>query len=193
MDLQRTGRHCSNCKSELTDFAVDWKTPLPHREFSKAHKEFKLADLCVVLGSSLRIRPAGNLPLRTIRDREERNGQTGKSDGSGNGTQSENNKFKKKRGKLVIINLQETHLDGHCSLRIWAKCDVVMRKLCQLLNVQIPQYDSNVHTYETPYQLPPDSESEEDESDCYELSADQKDDDESNLSESETNEYDGEG
>ena len=55
------------------------------------------ADLAIVLGTSLRVSPANDLPLTTA-----------------------------SRGKpLVIVNLQRTPLDPICNLRIFAKTDEV--------------------------------------------------------------------
>lgn len=55
------------------------------------------ADLAIVLGTSLKVSPANDLPLTTAN-----------------------------RGKpLVIVNLQRTPLDRICSLRIFAKTDEV--------------------------------------------------------------------
>jgi len=59
---------------------------------------------------SLRIRPAGNLPLRAVR----LNG-------------------KPEPGKLAIVNLQKTHLDNRCTLRMFARCDEVLRTVMDKL------------------------------------------------------------
>ena len=63
------------------------------------------ADLCLVMGSSLRVSPANDMPAACAT----------------NG------------GRLVIINLQTTPLDNLATLVINAKCDDVMRMLMQKL------------------------------------------------------------
>ncbi|KAG0576917.1 hypothetical protein M758_5G111700 [Ceratodon purpureus] len=68
------------------------------------------ADLAIVLGTSLKVSPANDLPLTTAN-----------------------------RGKpLVIVNLQRTPLDRICSLRIFAKTDEVMAMLAEKLGMEIP-------------------------------------------------------
>lgn len=67
-------------------------------------------SLC--LGTSLQIVPSGNLPCFT-----KRNG-----------------------GKLVIVNLQPTKHDKKADLKIHAYVDDVMTELCQLLDIDIPQF-----------------------------------------------------
>ena len=66
----------------------------------------------ICVGTSLRIRPAGNWPLRTRR----RNGKAAP-------------------GKIVIINLQRTHLDRYASIRIFARCDTVFEALLRELDL----------------------------------------------------------
>jgi mono-ADP-ribosyltransferase sirtuin 6 len=129
MGCDYTGRLCDRilsqesgelCQGKLRDKTIDWTTPLPESEFQKAVEHHRKADLCLCLGTSLRIRPAGNLPQRTRR----KNG-------------------KAQPGKIVIVNLQETHLDSQAEIRIFARCDRVMQGVCQLLNIEIPQYIPN--------------------------------------------------
>ena len=89
MGLQPTGNYCieKGCNGSLIDNAIDWDTPLPEDKFEQFKKEVRKADLIICLGTSLRIRPAGNIPNNIL------------------------NKNRKTPGRLVIINLQKTHLD----------------------------------------------------------------------------------
>ena len=48
-------------------------------------------------------------------------------------------------GKLVIINLQGTPLDGMAKLRIWGKVDDVMERLMEKLSLPVPAY--KLHRY----------------------------------------------
>ena len=87
----------------------DWTSPLPAEELDRAIFHHRKAELCLCLGTSLRIRPAGTLPLRTTR----KNG-------------------KPKPGRLVIVNLQNTDLDRSADLRIYARVDDVLRGVMQV-------------------------------------------------------------
>ena len=72
----------------------------------------KMADVCLSLGSSLRVTPAADMPSLV----------------------AERNK------KLVIVNLQRTPLDSMAYLCIHALCDTVMEKLAEKLELTIPKF-----------------------------------------------------
>lgn len=112
---KRTGRACEDeaCGGALRDTALDWDGVLPDPDYSRAIEHCRRADLVVCLGTSLRIRPAGNMPMRCVR----RNGKAAP-------------------GRLCIVNLQRTHLDRHCELRFHARCDLVMRLLAAELGLE---------------------------------------------------------
>uniref|UniRef100_A0A8C6J994 protein acetyllysine N-acetyltransferase n=1 Tax=Melopsittacus undulatus TaxID=13146 RepID=A0A8C6J994_MELUD len=74
------------------------------------------ADLSITLGTSLQIKPSGNLPLIT----------------------------KKRGGKLVIVNLQATKHDKQADLRIHAYVDDVMMKLMKHLGLEVPEWTGPV-------------------------------------------------
>nr|XP_030112622.3 NAD-dependent protein deacetylase sirtuin-6 isoform X1 [Taeniopygia guttata] len=88
MGLKPTGRLCSvtkarglrACRGKLRDTILDWEDSLPDRDLTLADEACRKADLSITLGTSLQIKPSGNLPLIT----------------------------KKRGGKLVIVNLQAT-------------------------------------------------------------------------------------
>ena len=63
------------------------------------------ADLCLVMGTSLRVTPAADMPKMTAL----------------------------KGGNLVICNLQKTPLDNLATLCIYEKCDVIMELLMKKL------------------------------------------------------------
>ena len=120
MGLKPTGRLCSkeSCGGPLHDLAYDWDTNLPEEVFDRAKQELQRADLVLVLGTSLRVIPAGNLPKLVQKARKERNSTV---------------------GKMVIVNLQCTHLDKLADVRIFHYCDDVMRSLCQQLGIIISE------------------------------------------------------
>lgn len=122
MGLKLTGRKCDDnqCNGLLRDFAIDWDTDLPVDIFRRAHKEHDKADLIICLGTSLRIRPAGNMPLRVLTPKKSRGGR---------------------KGELVIVNLQQTHLDKKATVKINGYCDEVMKSICDSLGVTLANPD----------------------------------------------------
>jgi NAD-dependent deacetylase len=75
---------CSQCGSVLKPNVILFGEQLPFRAFQAAQEAARRCDLMLVVGSSLEVAPAGDLPLLAVR----------------NGA------------KLVIINLDPTHLDS---------------------------------------------------------------------------------
>ncbi|XP_029421210.1 NAD-dependent protein deacetylase sirtuin-6 isoform X2 [Nannospalax galili] len=121
MGLKATGRLCMvakarglrACRGELRDTILDWEDALPDRDLTLADEASRIADLSITLGTSLQIRPSGNLPLAT----------------------------KRRGGRLVIVNLQPTKHDRHADLRIHGYVDEVMDRLMKLLELNIPAWD----------------------------------------------------
>jgi len=107
-----TGRICTDCGCRLKDSIIHFKENLPEDSLVAGFKHSEEADLHIVLGSSLRVSPACEMPRSTVT----------------------------KGGKLVIINLQKTPLDQLCAIRIFAKTDQVMKKLMQKLGVKTHEY-----------------------------------------------------
>ncbi|XP_060088594.1 NAD-dependent protein deacylase sirtuin-6 [Heteronotia binoei] len=120
MGLKPTGRLCDvskcrglrSCRGKLMDTILDWEDSLPDRDLNLASEACRKADLSVTLGTSLQIKPSGDLPLLT----------------------------KKKGGKLVIVNLQPTKHDKQADLRIHGYVDEVMTKLMKDLGLEIPEW-----------------------------------------------------
>jgi mono-ADP-ribosyltransferase sirtuin 6 len=112
--LSKTGHSCPNCGEDLRDMLCDWDSELPVKDVDRAIEEHRKAYLLICVGTSLRVQPAGNWPLRTLR----KNG-------------------KAKTGELVIINLQKTHLDKKATVRIFGKSDLVFGMLMKKLGEEI--------------------------------------------------------
>ncbi|XP_075706754.1 NAD-dependent protein deacylase sirtuin-6 isoform X2 [Rhinoderma darwinii] len=118
MGLKPTGRLCDvakvrglrACRGKLMDTILDWEDSLPDKDLNLANEASRKADLAITLGTSLQIKPSGNLPLLT----------------------------KRKGGKLVIVNLQPTKHDRNADLRIHGYVDEVMTQLMQSLDLKIP-------------------------------------------------------
>ena len=107
----KTGRKCI-CGEELFDSIINFGENLPEDELEKAEIQSTSADLAIVLGTSLRVSPACNLPLMI-----------------------------KPEGKLIICNLQKTPFDEkHNSMVIHAKCDELMKNVMEILGIQIPDF-----------------------------------------------------
>uniref|UniRef100_A0A7S3YWE8 protein acetyllysine N-acetyltransferase n=4 Tax=Lotharella globosa TaxID=91324 RepID=A0A7S3YWE8_9EUKA len=109
-----TGRHCTNgrCKGRLLEYTIDFGQDLPERPLETAYHHAQQADVHLVLGSSLTVSPACEMPEIS----------------------------KKKGGFLVICNLQLTPLTQMADLHIFGKTDKVMTKLMQLLSYTIPPW-----------------------------------------------------
>ena len=112
-----TGRVCDNpeCRGNLIDSIINFGENLPEEDLNRSFQEARQSDLCIVLGSSLRVSPASDIPATVIR-----NGQ-----------------------RVVICNLQKTPLNDHCALEIHAKIDDVMMGVMQRLGLEIPQFNIN--------------------------------------------------
>jgi NAD-dependent SIR2 family protein deacetylase len=109
----RTGRKCTRCGGALRDTIVNFGEDLPERAFQLGYDHAKKADLCLVLGSSLRVTPANTIPDVVAR---------------------------KKKAKLAICNLQETPLDDEADLRVHAKADDLMTRIMNKLQLPIPAF-----------------------------------------------------
>jgi len=109
-----TGRICNEpeCQGRLNDSIINFGEDLPVVPLEKAEYHSRQADLCLSMGSSLRVTPAANMP--------ENVAQRGK--------------------RLVVVNLQSTPLDDLAALRIGAKCDDVIAEVMRVLEMDIPTF-----------------------------------------------------
>jgi len=60
---QKTGRSCEECGGDLRDTVLDWEDELPEPDYGFSQDHCGRSDLVICLGTSLRIEPAGSLPL----------------------------------------------------------------------------------------------------------------------------------
>lgn len=82
--------HCDSCNGVIKPDIVFYGEALNHHMLMKAEETFgRSCDLCIVLGSSLNVSPVNQLPYMAV------------SHGS----------------RLVIVNAQETPLDGYAAIR----------------------------------------------------------------------------
>eukprot|EP01100_Stratorugosa_tubuloviscum_P005191 TRINITY_DN2354_c2_g1_i1.p1 TRINITY_DN2354_c2_g1~~TRINITY_DN2354_c2_g1_i1.p1 ORF type:complete len:459 (+),score=216.86 TRINITY_DN2354_c2_g1_i1:118-1494(+) len=110
----RTGRLCQ-CRNELYDSIINFGENLPRKALEQGFDFSTKADLHVVLGSSLRVTPAADMPRATA--------EQGR--------------------KLVICNLQTTPLDSNCYLRIFSRIDQLMICVMKYLQLPIPDWFLN--------------------------------------------------
>ncbi|CAF4825446.1 unnamed protein product [Rotaria sp. Silwood1] len=108
-----TTRKCTKCGSILHDSIINFGENLPEYELETSFDHAERADVCLVLGSSLRVTPAADIPARV--------GEHG--------------------GKLIIGNLQLTPLKNLAKLNIHALCDNLMRGLMAKLDIPIPEWE----------------------------------------------------
>ena len=109
-----TGRCCDdpNCKGPLADSIINFGEDLPEDELKKGFNSGRKADLCIVLGSSLRVFPAADIPGDMI----------------------------KRGAKVVICNLQKTPFNKECALEIHATIDTLMSQVMQRLGLEVPSF-----------------------------------------------------
>ncbi|MHA2104673.1 MAG: SIR2 family NAD-dependent protein deacylase [Candidatus Hodarchaeales archaeon] len=84
---------CMNCEGRLISSVVNFDDPMPEKEMNTATNHSRLADVFVVVGSTLLVHPAASLPLEA-----KQNGAV-----------------------LIIINIGETPMDKLADYRISAK------------------------------------------------------------------------
>ncbi|KAI2609377.1 DHS-like NAD/FAD-binding domain-containing protein [Hypoxylon fragiforme] len=109
----RTGRKCTLCDGALLDSIINFGESLPEAPLQLARDHGARADLFLVLGSSITVTPANEIPEVAGRNRG---------------------------AKLVICNLQDTPLDGLADLRVYSKSDDLMLCVMEKLDIPIPTF-----------------------------------------------------
>jgi len=106
----KTDRLCAACGGPLYDSIINFGETLPEKEITESFKQADIADLCIVLGSSLTVNPAAEIP-KTVAT----------------------------RGKpLIIVNQQETPLDKHSTYKFTCSTDKFMEEIMSILQIPIP-------------------------------------------------------
>lgn len=110
----KTSRKCDDpdCRGQLIDTIINFGENLDENILNSGFGNCRSADLCLAMGSSLRVTPAADMPAST-------------AEGGGN---------------LVIINLQKTPLDAYATLCIYGKCDEVIMLLMKKLGYELPAW-----------------------------------------------------
>lgn len=109
-----TGRSCDNpkCRGPLVDSIINFNEDLPEDELENGFRHAKLADLCIVLGSSLRVYPAADIPGDMI----------------------------ERGSRVVIVNLQKTPLNKKCSMEVHSTIDDVVLGVMKRLGLEVPPF-----------------------------------------------------
>lgn len=109
-----TGRICDTpgCGGKLKDTIINFGEGLEPKVLRKGAQLHGMADLCIAMGSSLRVTPANELPIICLQE----------------------------GGKFVLINLQKTMLDPMATLVIHEKVDKVIEMLMSKLQFPIPDF-----------------------------------------------------
>lgn len=94
---------CPECGGVMKPNVILYGEQLPVQQFLAAQDAARKADLMIVIGSSLEVAPAADLPLLTLRG----------------------------GGKLVIINFEPTHLDSQAEIVIADDASLVLPTLIQ--------------------------------------------------------------
>ena len=97
---------CAQCGGIVKTGTVSFGQPMPEDEMARAQAATKACDLMLVLGSSLQVYPAAGFPLQAKRQ------------GAG----------------LVILNREETPLDGFADLVIHAEIGPTMNRVMGLID-----------------------------------------------------------
>ena len=109
-----TGRDCDNlrCRGPLADSIVNFNEDLPEADLENGFRHAKLADLCIVLGSSLRVYPAADIPGKMI----------------------------ERGSRVVIVNLQKTPLNKKCSMEVHSTIDDLVLGVMKRLGFEVPSF-----------------------------------------------------
>jgi mono-ADP-ribosyltransferase sirtuin 6 len=113
-----TGRKClrAGCGGYLRDNIVHMGEHTNTREICKAQEHAEKSDLSLVLGTSLRVKPASTYGLKPL----------------------------ERGGKLVIVNLQETPHDDKAFLIVRTEPDYFMKKIMEKLHIE--EFDQQFDT-----------------------------------------------
>ncbi len=89
---------CPNCSGQLISSVVNFGDPMPEKEMELSIQHSKECDLFIVIGSSLVVYPAADMPLYAL----------------------------KNGAKLILINKGETPIDDLVHIRFWDGAGTIM-------------------------------------------------------------------
>ena len=100
------GPDCAHCGGLVKTATISFGQPMPEGEMARADAAVRACDLMLVLGSSLVVYPAAGFPMQA----------------------------KRQGARLVILNREETPLDGHADLVINAEIGPTMGLVIDLID-----------------------------------------------------------
>ena len=121
---RNTGRLCEKrnengdlcCLGKLRDSIINFGENLPKNLLENSIEQSKKADLTLVIGSSMRVSPACNLPSYSYQ----------------------------RGGKFCLLNLQKTPFDNQVEksngIRIFSKCDEFMKMVMDDLEIEVDEW-----------------------------------------------------
>lgn len=130
-----TGRYCTEptCRGRLRCTTVSFNQSMPDVCLDRATEQSQKCDLSLCMGTSMRVTPACKLPAMNVKSGKKKMVIVSKCD----------------HVYYIIfffliykmnLDLQKTPYDDACALRIYARCDDVMRMVMDELNLTIPSY-----------------------------------------------------
>jgi NAD-dependent SIR2 family protein deacetylase len=110
----KTGNICEDksCRAELVDTKVGEHELMDKKALQEGFEQAAKADLIICIGSSMRTHPPSEMPLECL----------------------------KNNGRIVMINLQKTPIDDHCSLVLHGKIEDIIPELMNKLAIDIPKF-----------------------------------------------------
>nr|MDO8109315.1 Sir2 family NAD-dependent protein deacetylase [Candidatus Sigynarchaeota archaeon] len=101
---------CPECGGRIVSSIINFNDYIFPSVMKPAIKHSQLADLFIVVGSSLAVYPANDLPIRAK---------------------------KYNKGRIVIINRQETSLDKACDLRFTEDAGMILTRVLQKIKLEV--------------------------------------------------------
>jgi len=138
-----TGRHCS-CGGGFMDSGIDFGQPLPMKHLCMAEQHSKLCDFSLVVGSSMRVAPASELPFRhnVAKDNESKESNESNESKKENEPKPQNfiglgPKASRTLPKCCIVNMMDTPKDHLASIRSYGKSDLFFYYLMKKMNLTV--------------------------------------------------------
>lgn len=103
-----TKRSCGNCGNKLRKTLVNFGEKIQKEKIVKAFEWIHESDLCICVGSSLKVNPASRIPREFSANPDKH---------------------------LVIINLQSTYFEKLAKLNIYGYCDQIFENFAQELGI----------------------------------------------------------
>ncbi|MBD3189994.1 MAG: hypothetical protein GF308_05100 [Candidatus Heimdallarchaeota archaeon] len=102
--VQKGQPKCPNCQGRIISSVVNFGDPLPDEDYRLAKEHAQKADVFLIIGSSLVVTPAANLPLYAIQKNE---------------------------AKVILLNIGETPLDDQVDIKIEKKVGKLLTKIVE--------------------------------------------------------------